>query len=176
MPLISAFAKSVASSVVEDDVYVATIVSAEVEKDETGLPKEDNYGKNRLLVKFELDDAVGEDGGPIVVRRSYAISYGAMGGTQAALAIMIGAAMGMPANDKAVRHVTTEQLEGRKVRVQTGAVERDGRTYTNVLNVLPPPKGQRAAAPAPVAQKPANGTATALGIDEDMLLEDDLPF
>lgn len=171
MTLISSYAKQAAAPTVEDDVYLASIVSAEVEKNPDGTNKEDAYGKNRLLVKFELDDLEDDAGGPITLRRSYAISYGAMGGTQAALAIMIGAAMGMPANDKAVRHVTTEQLEGRIVRVQTGTVERDGRTYTNILNVLPPPKAK--------APKPKTAEAK-LGVEEDSFadlpLEDEIPF
>jgi hypothetical protein len=164
MPQISQYAKSTgSSSQVDDDIYLAKIVSAEVEKDADGLPKEDAYGKNRLLVKFELADAEDDAGGPITLRRSYAISYGAMGGTQAALAVMIGAAMGMHANDRAVRHVTTEQLEGKMVRVQTGTVERDGKTYTNILNVLPPPKSK----PAPARQQ---------ALDEAPLDDDSIPF
>lgn len=176
MPLISSFAKQAAAPTVEDDVYLATVVFAEVERDDQGLPKEDQYGKNRLLVKFELDDLNGEDGGPVVVRRSYAISYGAMGGTQAALAIMIGAAMGMPANDKAVRHVTTEELLEKKVRVQTGTVERDGRTYTNVINVLPPPKSRSAQAkPAPKTVEARLGVGA--GTFDDLPLdESEIPF
>jgi hypothetical protein len=179
MPLISSYAKqSGSSSVVDDEVYLATIVSAEVEM-ENGLPKEDSYGKNRLLVKFELSEMSDNAGGPITLRRSYAISYGAMGGQQAALAIMIGAAMGVPANDKSVRHVTTEQLEGRVVRVQTGTVERDGKTYTNVLNVLPPPKNRPARVPETQVRSIPEAVAQAkrLGLepgDLDGLPDDDL--
>jgi hypothetical protein len=174
MPLISSYAKqSGSSSVVDDDVYLATIVSAEVEM-ENGLPKEDSYGKNRLLVKFELSEMSDNAGGPITLRRSYAISYGAMGGQQAALAIMIGAAMGVPANDKSVRHVTTEQLEGRVVRVHTGTVERDGKTYTNILNVLPPPK-RRVEASKAASIPEALQRAKALGlVDEEVIGEDEL--
>jgi hypothetical protein len=175
MPAISQYAKSSgSSSQVDDDIYLAKIISAEVEKDNDGSPKEDAYGKNRLLVKFELADAEDDAGGPITLRRSYAISYGAMGGTQAALAVMIGAAMGMAANDKAVRHVTTEELEGKMVRVQTGTVERDGKTYTNILNVLPPPK-RRVEASKAASIPEALQRAKALGlVDEEVIGEDEL--
>lgn len=153
---------------VPDDIYPATITHASVvmDKDNPNMPATDKWGKNRLLVKFELDDEKDDAGGPIELRRQFAISYGQTGGTYAALANLIQAATGIKNGDKAQRHVTTEELVGKKVRVQTATVEKDDKTYTNVVGTFAPKKAAVAARPVISQQQ----------IDDEAPIDDDLPF
>ena len=61
------------------------------------VTKEDKWGKNRLLVVVELDDITADDGEPVRLRRSFAISYGknTTTGQSSALVQMIAVAMQM---------------------------------------------------------------------------------
>lgn len=171
MPKISDYAAAGDYTKVEPDVYAGTIVSANVvmDKDNPALPATDQYGKNRLLLKVQLDEQ-DDEGNPIELQRQLAISYGKNNSTgqHAALAVLLAAAMGVPAGDAAQKHVTTEQLIGKRVRVRTDNVEKNGTTYTNILDFMAMRKN------APSA--PTRGTAAALGIDEDLDLEDEIPF
>lgn len=169
MPSIGSYAPPVDYSSVPDDIYEATIASASIvmEKDQPTVPLIDKFGKSRVLVKFTLDNETGNDGGSVELRRQFAISYGATGGTYAALAQLIQAATGIKCGDKAQRNVTTEQLQGARLRVQTATVEKDDKTYTNVVATFPP-KAQGA---RPAAQTKA---AASLGLADDDL--DEIPF
>jgi hypothetical protein len=149
MGSISQYAVTKDRSIIEPDVYPATISHCSVVM-ENGLPKLDQYGKTRLLVRVTLDDETGPDGGPIELQRSLAISYGrnSQTGVYAAMAQLIQAATGIPCGDKAQPHVMTEDLLGKPLRVQTDNVESNGAVYTNIVSFLPVKKRDPKAAPA----------------------------
>lgn len=180
MPAIGQYAAQTTYAAVPDDIYEATICHASVVMDTANpaLPATDKFGKNRLLVKFELDNEVDDAGGPVELRRQFAISYGATGGTYAALAQLIQATMGVKCGDKAQRHVTTEELVGKKLRVQTATVDKDDKTFCNVIGTFAPKKPPALAvapAPRPAAIAPApQNTAQRAGLEEADLA--DLPF
>lgn len=166
MPQIGQYATEKARAVIEPDLYTATITAAEIvmDKDKPGIPMIDQWGKSRLLLKVELDDEIGPDNGPIELRRQLAISYGQTAGTYAALAQLIQAVTGVKCGDHMQRQVTTEELVGAKVRVQTAIVEKDGKSYTNIVGFFAPKRAAARPAPAPIEQT----------TDEE--LEDDIPF
>lgn len=168
MPAISQYESAKDYTSVEPDIYPATITHCSVVMDPKApqMPLRDQYDKNRLLVKVELVGEVGPDGGPIELRRQLAISYGKNNttGQHAALAVMIAAAMGVPAGDAAQKHVTTEDLVGKKVRVRTDNIEKNGTTYTNIVDFLPPARPRQAAAAKPIL------------VDDPALNDDEIPF
>lgn len=170
MPAISQYESGKDYSSVQPDIYFATITHCAVVMDpkDERVPLTDQYGKNRVLVKVTLDDEVGPDGGPIELRRQLAISYGKNNttGQHAALALLIAAACGIAAGNAAQKHVTTEELVGKRVRVRTDNVEKNGTTYTNIVDFLPPAR-QRPAA-APVAKPPI--------VDDLALGDEEIPF
>jgi len=170
---IGTYAASTSYASVPDDIYPATVTHAEVmmDKDDPRLPFTDKFGKNRLRVKFTLDEEVGPDNGPIELSRQFAISYGATGGTYAALASFIEACMGIKCGDKAQRNVRPSELLERKLRVQVKNVEKDDKTFCNVVGTFAPKK--TAVAPRPTAA-PATSAAASVGLEEGDL--DDLPF
>jgi hypothetical protein len=170
---IGAYAAKSDYSTVPDDIYEATITHASVvmDKDAPNIPATDKWGKNRLLVKVELDTETDDAGGPIELRRQFAISYGQTGGTYAALANLIQAVTGIKNGDKAQRNVTTEELVGKKLRVQTATVERDDKTYTNIVATFAPKKAREVAlAPAPAPR------ASAQQVADEAALDDEIPF
>jgi hypothetical protein len=174
MPAIGQYAAQSSYAAVPDDIYEAEITSAEIVMDKTDprIPETDKWGKNRIRIRFALDDQIGDDGGPVELSRLFAISYGATAGTYAALANLIQATTGIKCGDKAQRNVTTEQLVGKALRVQVANVEKDDKTFCNVVGTFAPKAKPAAARPAPVA---APKTAAAkLGLDDDDL--DSIPF
>lgn len=178
MPVIGEFYVEAPKPSLEPDVYPATISVCTIVMDIANpkLPETDKWGKNRLLVKVVLDNEVGPDNGPIELSRKVAISYGQTAGTYSALAQLIQATLGIKCGDKAQRNVTTEQLLNAKVRVQTAVVEKDDKTYLNIVGFFAPKKAQApeaVAEPAPLAA--VKTPAARLGIEDDGSL-DDLPF
>jgi hypothetical protein len=170
---IGTYAASTSYASVPDDIYEATVTAAEVmmDKENPVLPFADKFGKNRLRVKFTLDEEVGPDNGPIELNRQFAISYGATGGTYAALASFIEATMGLKCGDKAQRNVRPSELVNRKLRVQVKNVEKDDKTFCNVVGTFAPKAKSAAPRPAPAA---THRPAADVGL-EDADLEE-LPF
>lgn len=188
MPIMPApVEKPTSASVLDNDVYAATITLAKPVLDPaTGSFAITENGKAQVDLRFQLDDETDDEGNPIVLYRSkMAVSYGQYAGKWADWATLIAAALGIPEGDKAQRNVDTDDLQGKKVRVQTAKVastKGDGKVYVNCVGYLAPKKAKvpGPAIPAPVAQAPAAKTPEArLGIDEgslDGLTDDDLPF
>jgi hypothetical protein len=167
MPSIGQYAKQKLANLIEDDLYSGVISHCEVVMDPTN-PKValvDQWDKNRLLIKVVLDGPVDDAGGPVELRRQLAISYGQSAGTYSALAQLIEAATGIKRGDKAQRHVTTEELVGKAIRVQTAVVEKDDRTFVNIVGFLAPKK-PREAIRAMLQDDP----------DETIVSDDELPF
>ncbi len=175
MPAIGQYAAEPKRPEIEPDVYAGQITLAAVvmDKDNPALPLTDKWGKNRLQIKVQLEE-LDDEGNPIELRRQLAIAYGQTGGTYAALAQLIQAVTGVKCGDKAQRNVTTEQLQGAKIRVQTAIVEKDEKTYTNIVGFFAPKKSGA----LPAGQTPpivaAHAPASAVGLDEDDLSS--LPF
>lgn len=179
---IGTYASTTVYASVPDDIYEATVAHAEVmmDKEDSRIPFTDKFGKNRLRVKFVLDEEVGPDNGPVELSRQFAISYGATGGTYAALASFIEAVLGLKCGDKAQRNVKPSELLNRKLRIQVKNVEKDDKTFCNVVGTFAPKAKAapaRAAAPAPASVK---SPAARLGVDEDAFDalpdEDEIPF
>lgn len=170
---IGQFAAAKDYSRVEDDIYEATISACSVVMDpaKPAIALEDKYGKKRLLIVVHLDHKVGNDGGPIELRRQLPISYGKNNstGTHSALAVLIQAAVGIPAGDASQRHVTTEELVGKKLRVQTRNVTKDDKTYTNLVDFLAPRKAEPI--PAQFVHIPKDEPEF-----EDPIEDDQIPF
>ena len=124
--------------------HPATITKASLPRDpETGgflkfkpKPGEKGYPKGICDVTFSLDDE------EYVVNRRYAMSYQQNStGAWSAWSQLLSAACGVPCGAKQQRKLGTSDLEGQWVRVVLKNVEKNGRTYLNVVNVLPPKKG-----------------------------------
>lgn len=170
---ISDFAPAKDYSRVEEGRYPATITSAEVQKNPDGTPIENQWGKTQILFKFELENETGADGGPIELRRKLSISYGAMAGTYAPLAVLIQAALGIKCGDKNQRNVNTKQLVGSRLLLDTENVEKDGKTYTNVTGFKPYKVTGRPVTNIPQA---IARTQELQREDERPLSEDEIPF
>lgn len=180
-------------SVVPDGLYPAHVVDAYIlmaccapkkcvhthTAENPIVPEIDKWGKSRIAVKFELDDEVGPDNGPISINRYFSISYGATGGTFAALATFIQAVTGIKCGDKTQRNVKPSDLIGKPLEIFAENVESNGAMRTNITKTLSPkpqvakPAPVTAPAPAPVAAKT---TAAKLGLAEDDLDLDSMPF
>jgi len=152
---ISQYAAGSDRTVIEPDVYPATITNAAVLM-ENGKAKINKYGKTQIAIGVLLDNEVGPDGGPVELRRTLSISYGRnnASGNYSELAKLIEAACDVACGDAAQRHVTTEQLIGKHLRVQTTNTDKDGRIYTNIAGFLAPRKApaQFVHQPKPVEQ------------------------
>lgn len=142
------------------------------------IPEIDKWGKSRVAVRFELDDEVGPDNGPISINRYFSISYGATGGTYAAFATFLQAVTGIKCGDKAQRNVKPSEIIGKPLQVLTANVEKDDTTRTNITGTLPPKKQTAPATFNPAAApKPVQTAAEKLGVDgDDGLNLEDLPF
>lgn len=176
MPAIGQYAAEPKRPDIEPDVYAGQITLAAVvmDKDNPAVPLTDKWGKNRLQIKVQLEE-LDDEGNPIELRRQLAIAYGQTGGTYAALAQLIQAVTGVKCGDKAQRNVTTEQLQGAKIRVQTAIVEKDDKTYTNIVGFFAPKKAGAVPAGTPTALvAPPHRPATDVGLDDDDLSS--LPF
>lgn len=182
MPVIGQYAPEILPPKLEDDVYHGIITKCNVvmDKDNPALAATNQWGKNQVSVTIQLDDERDDEGNPIELRRWINISYGQSKGTYAPLAQLIQAATGIKTGDKAQRNVTTEELTGKRLRVQTANVvsEKDGKPYCNLVGFFAPrksgaiPPGQPTALVAPPQAAPKTAAAR-LGLDEDAL--DDLP-
>jgi hypothetical protein len=141
---IGQFASAKNYSKVAPGVYDGVVVKCEVvmDPDKPEAPLVDKYGKKRLLVEIVLDNVRDDAGGPITLARRLPISYGKNNstGTHAALAVLIEAAMDVRAGNPAQGHVTTEQLEGKRLQVLTKNVTKDDKTYSNIVDFLAPKK------------------------------------
>ena len=170
--------KPTSASVLDNDVYAATITLAKPVMENGTFAITEN-GKAQVDFRFQLDDETDDEGNPIVLYRSkMAVSYGQYAGKWADWATLIAAALGIPEGDKAQRNVDTDDLQGKKVRVQTAKVastKGDGKVYVNCVGYLAPKKAKvpGPAIPAPVAA-PAHRPAADVGLDEDDLSS--LPF
>jgi hypothetical protein len=183
MPIMPApVEKPTSASVLDNDVYAATITLAKPVMENGTFAITEN-GKAQVDLRFQLDDETDDEGNPIVLYRSkMAVSYGQYAGKWADWATLIAAALGIPEGDKAQRNVDTDDLQGKKVRVQTAKVastKGDGKVYVNCVGYLAPKKAK----PAPVAalvDYPATVAAPAHRPAADVGLEDDdlssLPF
>ena len=186
MPIMPApVEKPTSASVLDNDVYAATITLAKPVLDPaTGSFAITENGKAQVDLRFQLDDETDDEGNPIVLYRSkMAVSYGQYAGKWADWATLIAAALGIPEGDKAQRNVDTDDLQGKKVRVQTAKVastKGDGKVYVNCVGYLAPKKAKPAPVaalvdyPATVAAPAAKTAAAKLGLDEDDL--SDIPF
>ncbi|MGH7716911.1 MAG: hypothetical protein ACREML_13055 [Vulcanimicrobiaceae bacterium] len=117
--------ESAGSGLMPEGIYEACIESVRLmEKD--GVPMQDQYGKEKALVRFSTDEGS--------VWRRYTISFGTnpKNGTVAAFAAFIESATGVKAGDSKQRHVTDSDLVGKRVRVVV--IHKDG--YANVDKVL----------------------------------------
>jgi hypothetical protein len=179
MPIMPApVEKPTSASVLDNDVYAATITLAKPVMENGTFAITEN-GKAQVDLRFQLDDETDDEGNPIVLYRSkMAVSYGQYAGKWADWATLIAAALGIPEGDKAQRNVDTDDLMNKKVRVQTAKVastKGDGKVYVNCVGYLAPKKAKvpGPAIPAPVAAKT---TAAKLGLAEDDLDLESMPF
>jgi hypothetical protein len=182
MPIMPApVEKPTSASVLDNDVYAATITLAKPVMENGTFAITEN-GKAQVDFRFQLDDETDDEGNPIVLYRSkMAVSYGQYAGKWADWATLIAAALGIPEGDKAQRNVDTDDLQGKKVRVQTAKVastKGDGKVYVNCVGYLAPKKAKvpGPAIPAPAAAPAAKTPAAKLGLAEDDLDLENLPF
>lgn len=173
MPKISDFAPAKDYSRVEEGRYPATITKAEIQRNPDGTAIENQWGKTQILFHFELENETDAAGGPIELRRKLSISYGAMAGAYAPLAMLIQAATGIKCGDKAQRNVTTEQLVGARLLVDTENVEKDDKTYTNVTGFKPYKVTRPAATVTNIPEAVRRSQQLA---DEEPLLDEEIPF
>jgi hypothetical protein len=175
--------KPTSASVLDNDVYAATITLAKPVMENGTFAITEN-GKAQVDLRFQLDDEQDDEGNPIVLYRSkMAVSYGQYAGKWADWAALIAAALGIVEGDKAQRNVDTDELVGKKVRVQTAKVastKGDGKVYVNCVGYLAPKKAKPAPVaalvdyPATVAAPAAKTPAERLGLEDADL--SDLPF
>jgi len=151
MPTIGNFEIKKQYTNLDPDVYFGTITECEVEM-EKGLPKLDDYGKNRIRLVVQIESQYDDEGNEVTLRRSLPISYGKNNQTQkwADLANLIQICTGTPQGNPAQKSVTTEEVIGKKLRVKTINVEKNGNTYTNIDDFMPLPKAT--ARPQPAAE------------------------
>lgn len=167
-----------AAGMIDPDVYAATIVLCAPVMDPANptIPLLNDSGKYMVNLRFQLDDEKDDEGNPVVLYRSkMGVSYGQYAGKWADYAALIEAALGIPAGDKAQHNVDTDELTGKRLRVQTAnapATDGSGKVYTNVVGYFKSKaKAAPVAAPAPVAPKTS---AEKLGLEDADLA--DLPF
>ena len=171
-PVIGAYAPEPPRPQIEDDVYAGQITKCFVLMDEKNpaLAAMNEWGKNQIQIVVQLEE-LDDDGNPIELRRRLNISYGQTAGTYSALAQLIQAATGVKCGEKAQRNVTTEQLQGARLRVQTAAVSKDERTYINITGFFAPKKSGAIPPGTPtalVAPPPVHAEAKDLGIEADL--------
>ena len=125
----------------DEGEHAALISKAVLPRDDEGAFIE-SYGKTVCDVSFAIDGDESQ-----TVRRRYSISFGqnTQSGAWAAFAELLAAACGVPCGAKNQRQLGTEDLEGQNVRVVLKRVEKNGKSYLNVVNVLAPRKGARSA-------------------------------
>lgn len=177
------FASESKFTILEEDIYTGSIVSAKMDTDDAGAPKADKFGKYRLILKVRVDGVTDDEGEPVDLRRSLAISYGKNNQTQkwADLARLIEITFGIPCGDKQQGNIDADDFRGKPVRFKTINVEKDGKTFTNIESFMPVAKNgaPRATAPAGMAQRrpaPAPVHHDDAGFPEENLGDDDLPF
>lgn len=182
MAKIGQFAQDTKYTILDEDIYSGVITSAEVDMDEKGSPKLDKYLKSRLIVRVAPDNQFDEDGKPVSLRRSLAISYGknSQTGKWSDLASLITIVTGIPQGSPAQREVDTDEFVGKRTRFKTINVEKDGNTYTNIEMFLAMPKEQtRTGAPAGNAAGLARSQSHAarqLPPEDDGVFDPEMPF
>lgn len=125
----------------EEGEHRALITHVEMPKDEQGNPLE-SFGKNVVDITFAIEGNEKE-----TARRRYSISFGQNNttGAWAAFAELLAAATGIVCGDKNQRKLGIHDLEGQWCRVVLKRVEKNGKTYLNVVEVLSPKKERRQA-------------------------------
>ena len=176
MTSISSYLKPRSTSLLDEDTYDFTITKAEVRK-ENGVIVYNDKDQPSAVITFTIDGYEDDAGGPILVDKWFTITYGkSHKGPWAGLAQLIEAVLGIPCGDAAQRHVTFEDLLGKKGRAAIIHHVKDGNTYMRVDKVMKlktaAANGARPAA-RPVAPAPSMDSETALSDDE---LERILPF
>ena len=123
----------------EEGEHAALISKAVLPRDDEGEFIQ-SYGKDVCDVSFAINGDESQ-----TVRRRYAVTFGqnTTTGTWAAFAELLAAACGVPCGAKNQRQLGTQDLEGQNVRVVLKKVEKNGREYLNVINVLAPRKGAK---------------------------------
>jgi len=119
-------------------IYSGTITQAAPEKSDDGSVVVDKWGRQRIIIKVALFDDNG-DGNTVEVRRYFAISYGQSkdSGRWSALAEFLEAVTGTKCGDKAQQNIKGKDILGKPLRVKTANVEKDGKTYTNMVEFFP---------------------------------------
>ena len=186
MPIMPApVEKPTSASVLDNDVYAATITFAKPVIDPaTGTFAVNENGKTMIDFRFQLDE-LDDEGNPIVLyRNKMSVSYGQYAGKWSDYAQLIEAALGIEAGNKAQHNIDTDEFLNKRVRVQTAKVpakDGSGKVYTNAVGYFAPKKQSAAPKAAPVArladyppEVAAHRPAADVGLsDEDL---ESLPF
>jgi hypothetical protein len=135
MPGFGSYAKGGDYAPVKNGSYPATIVGAQIVKENGQVKYHPESGKASVDVTFQLD-ITNDEGNPVELRRRMGLTYGKnrKTGAYSNWATFLETATGIACGDKAQGHVGEEALVGRRLTVRVKRVESNGNTYSNVVD------------------------------------------